>query len=164
MCELSHPSSDMLSPVFQNHHHPPTLGCLLATSTSHWVSVSSFWPLGRCLLPRLPQGPASVLKGQRRRGGRDHQPGCLWNGMGEVLQTQPQLGQSRPSLCSAFAASYLRLEIPRSSLTSLWPLTMGLWETNGFQLQHLVDAGGLMFLFLFLSFPPSLTWFSFGVC
>lgn len=31
----------MLYPVFQNHRHPPILGCLLVTSTSHWVSVPS---------------------------------------------------------------------------------------------------------------------------
>lgn len=75
LCGLSPPSSDTLTPVFQNHRHRPTLGCLLATSTSHWVSVSSFRPLGRCVHPRLPC--LSAEEPERARGGRDPQPGCL---------------------------------------------------------------------------------------
>lgn len=62
-CDLSHPGSDMLSPVFQNHHHPPTLGCLLVTSTSHWVSVS-FRPWGRYVQPGCPFIPAPSLRAE----------------------------------------------------------------------------------------------------
>ncbi|KAL0601412.1 Mothers against decapentaplegic-like protein 6 [Plecturocebus cupreus] len=57
-CEFPHPGSDMLSPVFQNLRHLPILGCLLATSTSHWIC-----PIPHCLtLKQRPPTPSSLLR------------------------------------------------------------------------------------------------------
>ncbi|XP_023613583.1 mothers against decapentaplegic homolog 6 [Myotis lucifugus] len=54
----------MLSPVFQNHHHPPTLGCLLVTSTSHWIYL-----IPHCLtLKRRPPTPSSLLRVNSQMG------------------------------------------------------------------------------------------------
>ena len=64
LCELSHPSSDTLTPVFQNHRRPPTLGCLLATSASHWVSVP-LPTLGEVRPSQVPPGPRQGSTGRK---------------------------------------------------------------------------------------------------
>ena len=116
-------------------------------------------PLGKCVfLPTLgevcpSQAPLPQCKG--RKGSPAWLP-LKWGGWS--FTNTPSWARADP----ASAAGYLHLEIPRSSLTSLWPLNMSLWEMNGFWLQHLI-GGGLGFLSLFLSFSPSLRWFSFDV-
>lgn len=129
-----------MSPVFQNHHHPPILGCLLATSTSHWVSV---------LLPtQLPfsPGPSLSAEGLEGRGG-ESRPDCLCNGAKFYKHTYSWAKADPGS-----AASYLHLEIPPLIINLSVTFKHGPVGDEWVWLKHLI-GDGVVFLPLPLSLP-----------